>query len=512
MMKMKNELFLVMAGLLLLGIMAACRKDGLIDVGPRNEALRNVTFWIKPFETRIKPLMANYSGNGPGSDPNWTQVSYGNVLPSASEQILYLWTFNDEDLKPDIGIDTANAGISVLNMNGGSNNGYKNGVRFSTYEAGKAINITGADEITISMPFTNVEEIVKIRFDASSSDTGPKDFSISYSFGSDDDYFLISEVNDLLSSTGPKTFDFDLNEITLPGEGLDLLRVKIKVKEGTQRPAGKTYNPTAGTFSIDNFAIYGVYPGPQIDPLGLGEGTIHYYVFDAADSSLVQMGQKPINPDQVLPELTFKLSDGEYFISFIASFSEEPLIFPASLSKAKEFFIYQKLLDKSAAAYGALVSELEINADLDMDLEMERYFSEVNFEFTDPGDLASVRKIEVENIQKTIYFPYSQPFDVGGGLMEQEEKLIFTSDFSTSNNIRFHHFLGKTPSPKLVSYKLRAFNSNGDLLREVDVSAMINNNVQLSFVGKLLESTGNINSGFSIKWKNEWGQPVNIVF
>jgi len=511
-MRMKNVMSLTVVVLLLFGAMSSCKKDGQIGIGSGDEAWRNVTFRIKPFEARVNPLMTNYYGNGPGGDPNWTQVSYGNVSPSESEQILYLWTFNNEDLKPDIGVDTSNAGISLLNMNGGSNNSYKNGVKFSTYEAGKAINITGADEITISMPVINVTEIAKIRFDASSSDTGPKDFSISYSFGSDGDYSIISEVNDLLSSTSQKTFEFDLNGIILLEEGFDSFHVKIKVKEGSQRPEGKTYNPNAGTFSIDNFAMYGVYPGPEIDPLGLGEGTILYHVFNAIDSSLVQAGQKSINSDQVLPELTFKLSDGEYFISFIANFSEEPLIFPTSLSKANEFFIYQKLLKKSAVVYGTLISELEIDADLNMDLEMERYFSEVNFEFTDTHGLTSVQKIEVENIQKTVYFPYSQPFDVGGDLTEQEEKLVFMPDFSTSNNIRFHHFLGKTPSPRSVSYKLKAFDANGDLLREVDVSAMVNNNVQLSFVGKLLESTGNINSGFSIKWKNEWRQPINIGF
>lgn len=205
-MRMKNVMSLTVVVLLLFGAMSSCKKDGQIGIGSGDEAWRNVTFRIKPFEARVNPLMTNYYGNGPGGDPNWTQVSYGNVSPSESEQILYLWTFNNEDLKPDIGVDTSNAGISLLNMNGGSNNSYKNGVKFSTYEAGKAINITGADEITISMPVINVTEIAKIRFDASSSDTGPKDFSISYSFGSDGDYSIISEVNDLLSSTSQKTF------------------------------------------------------------------------------------------------------------------------------------------------------------------------------------------------------------------------------------------------------------------------------------------------------------------
>lgn len=505
-MRKKNVKAQVVIGLLLLGSLAACKKDGLIDVGPRDELLREVTFRIKPFETKINPLMSKHSAYG---SLGMTQVSEGNVSPSENEQMLYLWTFNQQSLVPDIGIDTVGAEILALKNNGSSQVNYGDGFGFGDLPKGRAISITGLDEVRFSMPLSYTSELSTIRFDAHSSDTGPKSFSIFYSLDPTGEPILLSDTNFLFVNATFKSFDFDLGDLNISDNVV--LQIIIKAKEGGDRPEGREYNPSQGTFRIDNFALTGFYSGPEIEPLNLGEGNIHYHVFNAADSVLVQTGDKLINSDHVLPELALKLADGEYFISFAANFSEEPLLYPTSINHAKDLFLYQKLSD-NAAVYGTLLSGLEISADLTMDLEMERYFSEVNFEFTDDKDLSNVQKIEIESLSKPFFSPYNIGFDPVNELIQLEDKIIFYPEFDDSNNIRFYQFLGKTTLPKSVSYKLTAFGVSDTILREVTVSALINNNVQLSFIGKLLEGTGSINSGFRINWKNEWGTPVNIGF
>lgn len=507
-MRKKNVKAQVVIGLLLLGSLAACKKDGLIDVGPRDELLREVTFRIKPFETKINPLMSKHSAYG---ILGMTQVSEGNVSPSENEQMLYLWTFNQQSLVPDIGIDTVGAEISAI-YNDNGNQSFVNGYAFPPLitEAGKAVNFTGPKEIIFKMPISNVSNITKLRFDASGSNTGPKDFSISYSLDGFTTQTIATE-NDFYSYSGKNTFEYDIDWINV--ENKDTISFYLELKEGIRKDddGSNQYSPNSGTFRMDNFALTGFYSGPEIEPLNLGEGTVHYHVFNAADSVLVQTGEKLINSDHVLPELALKLADGEYFISFAANFSEEPLLHSASIVHANDLFLYQKLSD-NAAVYGTLLNGLDISADLTMDLEMERYFSEVNFEFTDEQDLGTVQKIEIESLSKPFFSPYNIGFDPANELIQLEDKIIFYPEFDDSNNIRFYQFLGKTTLPKSVSYKLTAFGVSDTILREVTVSALINNNVQLSFIGKLLEGTGSINSGFRINWKNEWGTPVNIGF
>lgn len=507
-MRKKNVKAQVVIGLLVLGGLAACKKDGLIDVGPRDEMLREVVFRIKPFETRINPLMSQHSAYG---SLGMAQVSEGNVSPSENEQMLYLWTFNQESLVPDIGIDTLGTEISAT-YNGNGKQSFVGGYSFPPLitEAGKAISFSGPKEIIFKMPITEVSNITKLRFDASASNKGPNDFIISYSTNNQS-IKVIKEENNFYSYTGKNTFEYDLNWINV--ENMDTISFYLELKEGIRKDdeASNEYLLNSGTFRIDNFALTGIYTGPEIEPLNLGEGKIHYHIFNATDSILVQTGEKPINADQLLPELALKLTDGEYFVSFVANFSEETLIFPATIEHAKDLFLYQKLSDKTAV-YGALLSGLEISADLTMDLEMERYFSEVNFEFTDHQGLDAVDKIEIESISKPFFSPYNKDFNPGIELMQQDDKITLNPEFDDSNTIRFFQFLGKTTSPKSVSYKLTAFGTGDAILREVTVNALINNNVQLSFIGNLLEGTGNINSGFRIDWKKEWGTPVNIGF
>src|SRR5690606_29445489 len=113
------------------------------------------------------------------------------------------------------------------------------------------------DEIRFSVPLSYITELSTIRFDAYSSDTGPKNFSIFYSLDSLSEPILLSDTNLLSPSTTFKVFEFDLNDLNII-DNLDF-QIIIKAKEGGERLEGKNYNSTSGTFRIDNFALTGIY-------------------------------------------------------------------------------------------------------------------------------------------------------------------------------------------------------------------------------------------------------------
>jgi len=115
-------------------------------------------------------------------------------------------------------------------------------------------------------------------------------------------------------------------------------------------------------------------------------------------------------------------------------------------------------------------------------------------------------------LQKPLFFPYGPISLPDTDWINQEEKITYFPDLNEDAGIQFNQFLGKPAVPREVTYRLKAYNSGNELLREVVVSTFIRNNVQLSFVGKLLENTGNIDAGFRIHWQNEWEDPVIINF
>jgi len=511
-MRMKNEMTWTVAALLLFSTMAGCRKDGQIGIGTGDGVQRNITFRINPFEAHINPMMVSKSMKGRiAYNPPWLQAVNGNVSASAEIQKLYLWTFNKESPVPDIGIDTLGASIKVITENGSNTHNYGAGFAYTPYPAGRALNIVGPKEIVFGMTISHVERLGFLRFDMTGSQGGPKDFSLSFSWDENDDFVLLSDENQFTSMTGKNTFEYDLSSLLLLESDQKMIYIKIIPREGL-RPDSSTYSPSSGTIRIDNFALMGVYSESEIEPLNLGTGIVYYHIFHATDSSLALSGQHTIDSDQAAPEINLKLADGDYFVSFTVNFSDEALIFPASPNHAREFFIYQKMQDQNAIIYGTLIPDLQVSSDLSINLDMERYFSQVRFVFTDTQDLSEIHKIEIENLQKPLFFPYGPISLPDTDWINQEEKITYFPDLNEDAGIQFNQFLGKPAVPREVTYRLKAYNSGNELLREVVVSTFIRNNVQLSFVGKLLENTGNIDAGFRIHWQNEWEDPVIINF
>lgn len=507
--------WIFLAGLLLIQILGGCKKDyGLIPKADDEAKEKTVTFKLKPFTTQVKPL-SRWMVVQPLATTNekWTDPLQGNVHPAPYEQFLYFWSFNQETLVPDIGIDTAQANVYLQSNGSGNPVTYSNGYSYPPlFEGtGRLLGARGTKEILFTIPIPFVEELGTFAFDASSSNTGPKSFNVSYAMGSDTSFHYLAENEELDIDMNKKTvYTYDLSFLNKSSITSNFLHIRIELLPGTNRPEEFNYSPSNGVFKIDNVNLSGVFTGPNTVPLNLGEAKFHYHIFKSSDSTLVYEGEKILDSSLAYPEISLKLTEGDYFVSFIANFSNE-LLMPTNIEKAGDYYAYHSLISQPTIIYGSLIHELSVTDDMSLEIEMERYYSLVTFEFTDTKGLENVDRLELYNLARPLFSPYSLISNINWPAPE-EEKIELEPDFSTDNTIQFHQFLGKSTSPQMVNYRLIAYNENNEVLRTIEVSALITNNIQLTFTGKLLENYGNINSGFEIKWKDSWGEPLQINF
>src|SRR3546814_9327983 len=103
-----------------------------------------------------------------------------NIEPSVEPQYLYYWSFNNEDLEPDVAVDEVGAGITFEAV--AEEPTYPNSTfAVDPYVGGKAFSLRGGQTVELELPMQGIESIYEIAFDISSSGTGPKAFSLFYS-------------------------------------------------------------------------------------------------------------------------------------------------------------------------------------------------------------------------------------------------------------------------------------------------------------------------------------------
>src|SRR5690606_19363358 len=99
-------LFIWLKGSLLSG----CKRD--IPPLPTDE-LRNVTFKLAGFEVETEPLDGAYAAIPMALGIPGTAVqALLKIEPSPEPQYLYYWSFNNENLEPDVAVDEVGAGIA----------------------------------------------------------------------------------------------------------------------------------------------------------------------------------------------------------------------------------------------------------------------------------------------------------------------------------------------------------------------------------------------------------------
>ena len=461
-----------------------CHHDVPLPSSEENK-MHSVTFNLSGFESEITPLSGRATKRFMGGvHPDMQALHH--IVPSPEPQYVYYWSFNEETLVPDVAVDEQEAGISFEANTADPD--FVNGFALEPFEAGRALSIRGAKSLVIRLPIASVESLSDFSFDIKSSDTGPKDFSVSYSTDGGNTYEMLSMTNPF-ENTGSAQRNRYVFDVSGFSEFVDaeILQIKMDFLEG-DRGVGGAYNEVTGTVHLDNIRLTGVYNAAVIedgDP-SMPE-TLRYYVFAADDGSLVAQEEMPIDALGESHSLTIKLGEGVYDVLFFAYRSNQGLLFPTDLANSNAFYVGQRFKDEGAITYAWLRDDFVVgDEDVAAPAVLTRCFSAVKFDFTDVWeDLTKVRKIDIiRQHENYIYTPFGEPSEMPLAEPDTISRMALVSEEDYA--ITFHQFLGLSDQPKNVSYELKAFGADGEVLNTLIVNERIQHNIQLVFRGKLL--------------------------
>ena len=481
----------------------SCEKPApQLPTKPQEETLHTVRFKLKGFSTSITPLasphslsLSRLSSHGAPS-----LVSAMPLEPSPQEQYVYFWSFNEENLLPDIAINTSSASISFQAAD--TSPGFTAGYGLSPYPAGRSLSLKGLQSLVITMPLTGVSEISKLAFDVGSSGTGPKNFSLYFSTDNGNSYTLLSADNQFANTkdNARNSYEFNLSDLRTIIQA-QRLTIKIEPFEG-ERGDANDFDPNRGTFKLDNFRLSGSYnqdrPGEPTDNIS----KIHYFIFNADDHLLALQGSTTFDPSDEGVDLSFKLSSGSYYAFITSNVSKAELLLPQVLTTASDLYLSNRFSNHDAHIFGAHIPHLEVNSNTQIDVSLKRYFSQVKFEFTDEEDLAHVRKISIHSEHAPLVYT---PFSTSPSSVEDEAtNIVFYPLFNSDHkSLSFNQFIGDVSNPVELGYIVNVYDEDDTLLRTFTVSSSIKNNVQLLFKGKLLVDADKQNQ-FQIEWNQAW--------
>ncbi len=482
-------------------LLFGCHRD--IPIPPLEiDGVRNVTFRLSGFGSEVTPLSARNIKGMMGLADVGMQALH-NIVPGPELQYLYYWSFNEESLEPDIAVDEDGVEIEF----GTETFGFVAGIPTESFAAGRALSVKGAKSLVISFPVTAVESLADLSFDIKSSDTGPKDFSISYSIDGGTTYNMLKASNQFEKTKGSQwnQYVFDISDLS----DVDVLQLKLNFLEGNRGDGGE-YNESSGAVHLDNIRISGIYngkPEAEIDPSM--PSTLRYYVFSSDDGRVIAQEELPFNELTEEGLLKMKLSQGIYDVLFLAYRSEGRLLLPEDLSNANEFYFGQEFDDYQAITYASLKRNFEVGSDdVAESAVLTRCFSLITFDFTDLWqDLTEVKQVDITRQHEDyLYMPYGEPIELP---MSDVHTLTF-DELTTEENyqLTFHQFLGMPDEGQNVSYELTAYGIDGEKLNTVIVSEDIRNNMQLLFRGRLL---GNLDR-FSIEINADWDETIDHDF
>src|SRR5690606_37904208 len=217
-----------------------------------------------------------------------------NIVPDPEPQHIDYWSFNDETLTPDIAVDEQEATISCEAST--ANPDFVNGFALDPFEAGRALSIRGPKSLVINLPLGSVKSLGDLSFDIKSSDTGPKDFAVSYS-ADGGNTFTIIRANNQFEHTGSaqrNQYTFSMGSF-FEAEETASLQLKLDFREG-DRGLGGAYSEVRGTVHLDNIRLSGVYDSESAEEGGPSvPETLRYYVFASDDGRLVTQQELAID-------------------------------------------------------------------------------------------------------------------------------------------------------------------------------------------------------------------------
>lgn len=476
----------------------SCSKDAF-EVDDKESY--TVEFRFDPLSNSVKPLSKGLTVYDAQKTLNKTSSA---VKQSTSARIqqgyLYYWSFNAESLKAD----QYNSPNYSITYNGGMEpKTYVAGWKHDSYAAGKALSLRGLEELIIKMPLINVIEVQRLGLDVGSSATGAKAFNIYYSQDGVK-YITLKEDNqfaNVKTASSKNTFEFYFDDIELNLE--KDLYIKITPIAGERGDGGMGYNEKTGSFQVDNFRIIGV---------GTIENNVtiqkfHYHVFDAVTRSLIIEGAE-VYQENNLDDFALQLPTGNYMASFIVNQSNEELL-SSERADADDFFVSNKFSNSEASIFGAVYS-FEVLDNQQYTVSLNRYYSQVKFEFTNTEDLSDVKKIVITQEHEPNFFAAFST-TMKNPVLDQSEIVVYPDFTKMSKEIVFNQFMGDVLGAIPLSYNLVLYDGQDKLLNSFKVGATIPNNVQLVFRGNLpIEKQSN--SKFAIVLNKTWGEDILIDF
>lgn len=469
--------------------MASCKKNA----AEPNDGQESYTigFRFQEFEQHVSPLGTKMTGS----------AKRGSVATTTNQNMyeghIYYWSFNAENLMPDIYLSTH---WSITYDGGQLPDDYAAGWAHEEYDAGRALSLRGFEELIFKMPLTNVSELHELAFDVSSSGTGPKSFSLLFSQDGTD-YSVIKEDNQFTNTNTAQakhTFVFALEE--LPLDLSKALHVKLVPKAGDRGNAGD-YNEATGVMRVDNFRLSGI--AEQVADASVRR--IHYHVFDATTKNMILSGADHFR-EGALSDFALTLPAGDYIASFVTNVSNAELNIPET-GHALEYFMANTFSNSHAKIFGVL-DTFSVDGDMQKEIELSRYYSEVRFEFTDTGDLADVAKLIIKRGHEANFYA---PFDpaMENPVEDLSEITILPRFDDDHREVFFNQFIGNTTTAVALMYTVEVYDASDTLMRTFQVESELHNNMQLLFRGKLLDSP---NGQFVVHLKENWNGDKQVNF
>lgn len=460
----------------------SCKKVDAVN--DQNEEVHAVSFKLSGFTSQISPLLGTNKSNVKLATTTANSQNY-------SEGYLYYWSFNNDNLLPDIKFNNQLI-PSISYNNGGTPNSFVNSTyTFENFEAGRALTFAGAKDIIVKMPIKGALEVISLGFDLGSPGTGPKDFEIYYSIDNGLKYDTL-EFNNQFGNTNTanqkNTYSYDLRDIDF---GIDEFWVKIVPKAGERGTSG-AFNENSGVLRMDNFHLTGIAP---IAETNNSIDKIYYFLFNKDRSDAVISGFKELNGNDLFD---LSIPVGSYQVCFITNTSSRELLFPPNPTLAS-FYAGNVFSNDKADIFG-YSGELVVTAIQSENIELTRLFSQVKIEFTDSRGLDQVTKIVIDQQHDPFFYA---PFnDALSNPILDQSSIESTDDYTANKQLVFNQFLGVKSAVVPISYVVQVYNADG-LLRTINLSSTIRNNMQLVFRGNLLDGV-DYNNSFSIFKNEDW--------
>lgn len=460
----------------------SCKKDS--SSGDQNEMVYAVNFKFSGFTNNISRLKATTINQS-------KLAAVGSNSQNYSEGYLYYWSFNNDNLVPDIKFNNQlNPNISYLN--GDLPSSFVNSTYvYESFVGGRALTFAGAKEILIKMPIKDVIEVNGLGFDVGSPGTGPKDFELYYSLDKGISYDTLAfnnQFGNTNTANQKHTYSYDLSDKDIRS---DEIWFKLSPKAGERGTSG-LFNENTGALRMDNLYLTGIAPTTQENN---AVDNIHYFLFNKNIPSIVITGVKDINGSS---SFAVSIPVGTYSICFISNTSNAELIFPENPTLAS--FYTSNLFSNSNADIFGYIGELVVDKEQTNQIELERLFSQVKIEFTDTYGLDRITKIVIDQQHDPFFFA---PFNASltNPILDQStvERI---DDFSSNKQIVFNQFLGRLATSAPISYIINVYGNEG-VIRTFNLSSSLKNNMQVVFRGNILNEIEH-NNNFVILKNEVW--------